>query len=77
MYHLYEIVLESHQMWIKFQASCSSPEQAVAFLQSRLGGEDPNPPVPEYPYLSLEIPTKLSERVHNIAELGIRQGQFP
>ena len=77
MYHLYEIVLESHQMWIKFQASCSSLEQAVAFLQSRLGGEDPNPPVPEYPYLSLEIPTRLSERVHNIANWESVKDSFP
>ena len=77
MYHLYEIVLESHQMWIKFQASCSLPEQAVAFLQSRLGGEDPNPPVPEYPYLSFEIPTRLSERVHNIANWESVKDSFP
>ena len=46
MHHLYEIVLESHQMWIKFQASCSSSEQALAFLEHHLGGEDPDPPVP-------------------------------
>ena len=77
MYHLFEIVLESHTMWIKFQASCSSPEQAVAFLQSRLGGEDPDPPVPEYPYLSFEIPTRLSERVHNIANWESVKDSFP
>ena len=38
MYHLYEIVLESDQMWIKFQASCSSSEQALAFLEHRVRG---------------------------------------
>ena len=77
MYHLYELVLESRHMWIKFQASCSSPEQATAFLQSRLGGEDPDPPVPVYPYLSFEIPTELSERVHNIANWESIKDSFP
>ena len=77
MYHLYEIVLESRQMWIKFQASCSSPEQALAFLGHRLGGEDPDPPVPVYPYLSFEIPTNLSERVRNIANWESVKDSFP
>ena len=66
-HHLYEIVLESAQLWIRFQASCSSSEQALAFLEHRLGGEDPDPPVPVYPYLTFEIPTKLSERVGRVA----------
>ena len=77
MYHLHEIVLESHRMWIKFQASCSSSEQALALLQHRLGGEDPDPPVPVYPYLSFEIPTKLSERVRNIANWESIKDSFP
>ena len=77
MYHLYEIVLESHQMWIKFQASCSSSEQALAFLEHRLGGEDPDPPVPVYPYLSFEIPTKLTERIRNIANWETVKDGFP
>ena len=77
MYHLFEIILESHGMWIKFQASCSSSEQALAFLQSRLGGEDPDPPVPVYPYLSFEIPTNLSEHVRNIANWESVKDSFP
>ena len=77
MHHLFEIVLESHRMWVKFQASCSSSEQALAFLQSRLGGEDPDPPVPVYPYLSFEIPTNLSERVGNIANWESVKDSFP
>ena len=64
-------------MWIKFQASCSSPEQALAFLGHRLGGEDPDPPVPVYPYLSFEIPTNLSERVRNIANWESVKDSFP
>ena len=32
MYHLYEIVLESPQMWLKLQASCGSEEDATAFF---------------------------------------------
>ena len=43
MYHLYEVVLESPQMWLKIQASCSSEEQATAFFGSRFGGNDPDP----------------------------------
>ena len=77
MYHLYEIVIESDQLWIKFQASCSSSEQAFAFLEHRLGGEDADPPVPVYPYLSFEIPTKLSERVGDIANWGSVKDVFP
>ena len=77
MYHLYEIVLESDQMWIKFQASCSSSKQALAFLEHRLGGEDPDPPVPVYPYTSFEIPTKLSERVGAITNWESVKGSFP
>ena len=77
MSHLYEIVLESEQLWIKFQASCTSSEQALAFLEHRLGGEDPNPPVPVYPYFTFEIPTKLSERVGRIANWEAREGRVP
>ena len=77
MHHLYEIVIESDQLWIKFQASCSSSEQALAFLKHRLGGEDPDPPVPVYPYLSFEIPTKLTERVRNIANWESVKDGFP
>ena len=76
-FHLYEIVLESHQMWIKFQASCYSPEQAMGFFQSRLGGEDPDPPVPVRPYLSFEIPTKLSEHTPTIENWESVKGILP
>ena len=77
MYHLYEIVLESDQLWVKFQASCLSPEQALAFLEHRLGGEDPDPPVPVYPYMTFEIPTKLSERVDGIANWDSVKDSLP
>ena len=77
MYHLYEIVLESDQLWIKFQASASSSEQALAFLEQCLGGEHPDPPVPVYPYMSFEIPTKLSERVGGISNWESVKDGFP
>ncbi|MXW24871.1 MAG: DUF2971 domain-containing protein [Dehalococcoidia bacterium] len=77
MYHLYEIVLESDDLWIKFQASCSSSEQALVFLEHRLGGEHPEPPVPVYPYMSFEIPTKLSQRVGEIANWESVKDSFP
>ena len=77
LYHLYEIVLESPQMWMKFQASCDSPEQALAFLQSRLGGEDPEPPVPVYPYLSFKVPAKLSKRTQDIANWAFIKDRLP
>ena len=50
MYHLYEIVLESPQMWLKIQASCWSEEQAKKFFTVRFYGYDAAP-----------LPRKLSE----------------
>ena len=63
MYHLYEIVLESPQMWLKIQASCSSEEQATTFLGYRFGGNDPDPLRPDLRYVSFSflVPRKLSE----------------
>ena len=63
MYHLYEIVLESGQMWIKLQASCSSEEQATTFFSYRFGGNDPDPLRPDLRYVSFSfrVPRKLSE----------------
>ena len=63
MNHLYEIVLESPQMWLKTQASCWSEEQATAFFECRFGG---NAPDPLWPHLrnvlfSFLVPRKLSE----------------
>ena len=63
MYHLYEVVLESPQMWLKIQASCSSEAQATAFFGSRFGGNDPDPRRPDLRYVSFSflMPRKLSE----------------
>ena len=66
-YHLYEILLESSQMWVKIQSPCVSVEQAMAYFGIRFGGEDPDPPVPVRPYRTFDIPTKLSERTESIA----------
>ena len=63
MNHLYEIVLESPQMWLKLQASCESEEQATAFLESRFGGNDPDPLRLDLRFVSFSfrVPRKLSE----------------
>ncbi len=68
VYHLYEIVLESPQMWLKLQASCSSEEQATAFLAYRFGGSDPDPLRPELRYVSFSfrVPRKLSDCFEHI-----------
>ena len=59
-YHLFEILLESSQMWMKIQSPCVSAEQAMAYFGARFGGEDPDPPVPVRPYRTFEIPSMLS-----------------
>lgn len=64
MYHLYEIVLQSPQMWLKLQASCDSQEQATAVLEHHFGGHAPH--LAARPYLvnvtfSFQVPKKLSE----------------
>ncbi len=62
-HHLYEIVLESPQMWLKLQGSCWSEEQATAFFAHRFGGNDPDPLRPDLRYVSFSfrVPRKLSE----------------
>ena len=54
-YHLYEILLESSQMWVKIQSPCVSVEQAMAYFGVRFGGEDPDPSVPVRPYRTFDI----------------------
>ena len=63
MNHLYEIVLESPQMWLKIQASCWSEEQATAFFECRFGGNAPDPLRPHLRNVlfSCLVPRKLSE----------------
>ena len=76
-YHLYEILLESPQMWVKIQAPCVSVEQAKASFGSRFGGEDPDPPVPVRPYRTFNIPTMLSECAESIANWYSVKDSFP
>lgn len=76
-YHLYEILLESAQMWVKIQSPCMSVEQAKAYFGIRFGGEDPNPPVPVYPYRTFGIPTILPECVKDIANWESVKDSFP
>ena len=68
MHHLYEIVLESPQMWLKIQASGESGEQATAFFESRFGGNDPDPSRPDLRDVSFSflVPRKLSECTDHI-----------
>ena len=66
-YHLYEILLESSQMWVKIQAPCVSVEQAMAYFGGRFGGEDPDYPVPVRPRRTFNMPTKLSKCIESIA----------
>ena len=63
MHHLYEIVFESPQMWLKIQASCESVEQATAFFECRYGGNAPDPLRPQLRNVlfSFLVPRKLSE----------------
>ena len=62
MLHLYEIVIGNSQMWLKMQASCSSPDQSAAFFECRFTGTDytmdGHQPV---------TPFRLSDRSHYIA----------
>ena len=75
--HLYEILLESSQMWVKIQSPCLSVEQGMAYFGIRFGGEDPDPPVPIRPYRTFDIPTMLSECVADIANWDSIRGSFP
>ena len=76
-YHLYEILLESSQMWLKIQAPCTSVEQARAYFGSRFGGEDPDSPVPVRPYRTFDKPTTLSQCVESIANWESVKGSLP
>ena len=49
----------------------------MAFFQSRLGREDPEPPVPVYPYLSFEVPANLSRRIQHIANWDSIKDRLP
>ena len=79
MYHLYEIVLDSPQMWLKLQASASSEEYATAFFEHRFGGNDPDPLRPDLRYISFSfrMPRKLSECVDHISNWESVKGRLP
>lgn len=76
-YHLYEILLESSQMWMKIQSPCSSVEQAMAYFGARFGGEDPDPPVPIRPYRTFDIPSMPSEWAESIANWDSVRDSLP
>ena len=76
-YHLYEILLESSQMWMKIQLPCVSVEQAKASFGGRFGGEDPDPPVPIHPYRTFDIPSMLSECTESIANWNSVKDSLP
>ena len=75
--HLYEILLESVQMWVKIQAPCVSVEQARAYFGIRFGGEDHDPSVPVHPYRTFDIPTMLSECTESIVNWDSVKESFP
>ena len=66
MYHLYEIVLESPQMWLKIQASSWSLEQAKRFFETRV-----------YGYHATPLPRKISEWSQYIFDWGVIKDQIP
>lgn len=76
-YHLFEILLESSQMWMKIQSPCVSAEQAMAYFGARFGGEDPDPPVPVRPYRTFEIPSMLSAWAESIANWDSVRDSLP
>ena len=78
-HHLYEIVLDSPLMWLKIQASCSSEEQARAFLEFRFGGSDPDPLRPDLRYVSFSfrVPRRLSECSEHIFNWDVIKGRLP
>ena len=79
MNHLYEIVLESPQMWLKLQASCWSEEQATAFFECRFSGNAPDPLRPDLRYVlfSFLVPRKLSECSDHIFNWGAIKDRLP
>ena len=76
-YHLYEILLESPQMWMKIQSPCVSMEQAMAYFGARFGGEDPDPSVPVRPYRTFDIRSIISECTDNIANWDSVRDSLP
>ena len=66
MYHLYEIVLESPQMWLKFQASSWSLEQAKRFFGTRV-----------YGWHAAPLPRKISEWSQHIFDWEVIKDQLP
>ena len=78
-WHLYEIVIESPQMWLKIQASCWSEGQASAFLERRFGGNSPDPLRPDLPHSkpSFLVPCKLSECSERIFNWETIKGRLP
>lgn len=80
MHHLYEIVLDSLQMWLKLQASCSSHEQATAFFEHRFGGHAPHlarRPDLVYVTFSFLVPKKLPECADHIFNLEDIKDDLP
>ena len=79
MYHLYEIVFESPQMWLKIQASCRSEEQATAFFEFRFGGNAPDPLRPHLRdvLFSFLVPRKLSECTDHIFNWDAIKDRLP
>ena len=82
-YHLYEILLESSQMWVKIQSPCWSVEQAKMYFGVRFGGKDPTQPVPPdtpvpvNPHRTFNVPTMLSECTQSIANWDSVKDSFP
>ena len=77
MNHLYEIVLESSQIWLKIQASCCSKEQATAFFQPRFGGEVMFEGLVRVLTRSSSVPFKLSECTDSIANWEAIRDRLP
>ena len=79
MHHLYEIVFESPQMWLKIQASCESVEQATAFFECRFGGNAPDPLRPHFRNVlfSFHVPRKLSECADRIFKWETIKDRLP
>ena len=79
-HHLYEVVLESPQMWLKVQASCRSGDQATSFFEHRFGGHAPH--LAERPDLvcvtfSFQVPKRLSECSEYIFNWEDIKGDLP
>ena len=69
MYHLYEIELESDEMWLKLQAPAVSDEDAFALFMYRFAGSVPLPEAPSLRPIpdSFDVPCRLAECCDRIA----------